>query len=146
MSYQIAYNTSLAPARAAAIVAFMEDFYRTSDNESLHEKYVESFTDDATVIIGSKQAKGASEILPFRHGLWTQVVSRKHTPTRIFFGGEDEIMLYGGVTYRLKADPETDVYVPWAGRVVFAPQEKDTGVKMKFYHVYLDPSAQSGRK
>ena len=64
MSYQIAYDNSLAPARAAAIVAFMEDFYRTSDTESLHEKYVESFTDDATLIMGSKQAKGASGAFP----------------------------------------------------------------------------------
>lgn len=46
-------------------------------------------------------------------------------------------MLYGGVTYRLKADPENDVYVPWAGRVVFTPQEKDLGIKMQFYQVYL---------
>lgn len=46
-------------------------------------------------------------------------------------------MLYGGVSYRLKADPEKDVYVPWAGRVVFAPQKEGEGVKMQFYQVYL---------
>lgn len=46
-------------------------------------------------------------------------------------------MLYGGVNYRLKADPEKDVYVPWAGRVVFAPQKEGEGVKMQFYQVYL---------
>ena len=46
-------------------------------------------------------------------------------------------MLYGGVTYRLKADPENDVYVPWAGRVVFAPQEKGLGVKIQYYQVFL---------
>jgi hypothetical protein len=65
------------------------------------------------------------------------VASRQHTPTRIFFGGENEIMLYGGVNYRLKADPERDVYVPWAGRVVFAPQKEGEPVKMQFYQVYL---------
>ncbi|KAJ5924232.1 hypothetical protein N7466_008419 [Penicillium verhagenii] len=146
MSYEIQYDASLAPPRAAAIVSFMQDFYRTSDTESLHEKYVESFTDDATLIMGPKEAKGTDAIRPLRHGLWTHVASRKHTPTRIFFGGENEIMLYGGVNYRLKADPETDVYIPWAGRVVFAPQKGDEGVKMQFYQVYLDPSAQSGKK
>ena len=46
-------------------------------------------------------------------------------------------MLYGGVNYRLKADPEKDVYVPWAGRVVFAPEQAGQGVKMQFYQVYL---------
>lgn len=65
------------------------------------------------------------------------MASRQHTPARIFFGGENEIMLYGGVNYRLKADPERDVYVPWAGRVVFAPQKEGEPVKMQFYQVYL---------
>lgn len=46
-------------------------------------------------------------------------------------------MLYGGVNYRLKTDPENDVYVPWAGRVVFAPQKEGEEVKMQFYQVYL---------
>ena len=78
-----------------------------------------------------------TEILPLRQGLWTHVASRKHTPARIFFSGENEIMLYGGVNYRLKADPEKDVYVPWAGRVVFAPQKEGEGVRMQFYQVYL---------
>ncbi|KAJ5994218.1 hypothetical protein N7451_009942 [Penicillium sp. IBT 35674x] len=146
MSYEIQYDTSLAPPRAAAIVSFMQDFYRTSDTESLHEKYVESFTSDATLIMGPKKAKGTDAIRTIRHGLWTHVASRKHTPTRIFFGGENEIMLYGGVNYRLKADPENDVYVPWAGRVVFAPQQESEDIKMHFYQVYLDPSAQSGKK
>ncbi|KAJ5758941.1 hypothetical protein N7520_006097 [Penicillium odoratum] len=146
MSYEIQYDTSLAPPRAAAIVNFMQDFYRTSDTESLHDKYVESFTSDATLIMGPKEGKGSDAIRTIRHGLWTHVASRKHTPTRIFFSGENEIMLYGGVNYRLKANPENDVYIPWAGRVVFAPQQESEVVKMQFYQVYLDPSAQSGKK
>jgi hypothetical protein len=63
MSYQIAYDTARAPPRGTALVAFMEDFYRTSDTESLHEKYVQSFTEDATLIMGPKEAKGASGML-----------------------------------------------------------------------------------
>lgn len=76
-------------------------------------------------------------ILALRHGLWTHVASRRHTPARIYFGGDDEIMLYGGVNYRLKANPDDEVYVPWAGRVVFAPREEGEDVKMQFYQVYL---------
>lgn len=60
MSYTIPYETVLAPSRGAAIVAFMEDFYRTSDTEALHDKYVDSFTDDATLIMGPREARGAS--------------------------------------------------------------------------------------
>lgn len=65
MSYKIAYDAARAPPRSAAIVAFMEDFYRTSDTESLHEKYVQSFTDDATLIMGPKKAKGSSGMFCF---------------------------------------------------------------------------------
>lgn len=46
-------------------------------------------------------------------------------------------MLYGGVVYRLKAEPEKDVHVPWAGRVVFAPQQENGDIKIQFYQVYL---------
>lgn len=46
-------------------------------------------------------------------------------------------MLYGGVNYRLKADPEKDVYVPWAAWVVFAPQREGEGVKMQVYQVFM---------
>lgn len=59
MSYKITYDATLSPPRAPALVAFMEDFYRTSDTESQHEKYVQNFTDDATLIMGPKQAKGS---------------------------------------------------------------------------------------
>lgn len=62
MSYQIEYDTSLAPPRGADIVAFMNDFYNTSDHEELHEKYVQSFTDNATLIMGPKEAKGTNGI------------------------------------------------------------------------------------
>lgn len=60
MSYQIAYDTARAPPRGAALVAFMEDFYRTSDTESQHEQYVQNFAKDATLIMGPKEAKGES--------------------------------------------------------------------------------------
>lgn len=63
MSYKITYDTNLAPPRAPALIAFMEDFYRTSDTESQHEKYVQSFTEDATLIMGPKQAQGADGML-----------------------------------------------------------------------------------
>jgi hypothetical protein len=77
MSYQIAYDTARAPPRGAALVAFMEDFYRTSDTESLHEKYVQSFTEDATLIMGPKEAKGASGMLPHPHFSITTYKSTK---------------------------------------------------------------------
>ncbi|KAJ5551588.1 hypothetical protein N7535_000467 [Penicillium sp. DV-2018c] len=148
MSYKIEYNSANAPPNAAEIVEFLNDFYRTSDTEPEHEKYVQNFIEDATLIMGSKKAYGESEIRTLRHGLWEHVAERKHSPARIFFGGEDELMLYGGVAYRLKADPKNEVHVPWAARVVFAPRKEGEGegLKMRFYQVYLDSAAQSGKK
>jgi hypothetical protein len=79
MSYQIAYDSATAPPRAAALVAFMEDFYRTSDTESQHEKYVQSFTEDATLIMGPKEAKGASGMLPALNDFPTCMSRRMYT-------------------------------------------------------------------
>ncbi|KAL4793600.1 hypothetical protein BDV19DRAFT_214509 [Aspergillus venezuelensis] len=143
MAYNISSASALSPPNGKEMISFMEKFYSISDDETQHEAYVDSFTDDATLIMGPKTAKGKDEILPLRHGLWTHVARRKHTPTKIFFGGEDELMLYGTVRYVLKKDVEsgTETEVEWAGRVVFGE-----GEKMRFYQVYLDPSAQSGKK
>ncbi|KAL4815204.1 hypothetical protein BDW67DRAFT_185992 [Aspergillus spinulosporus] len=134
MSYKISSSPFLSPAKASEMISFLESFYSISDTESQHEAYVASFTPDATLIMGPKTAKGADQIRTLRHGLWTHVASRKHTATKVFFGGEDELMLYGTVKYVLKSDPEGEVEVQWAGRVVFDFAE---GVRMRFYQVYL---------
>lgn len=37
---------------------YFEEFYRTSDTPDVHEKYVDLFTNDATLIVGSKKGVG----------------------------------------------------------------------------------------
>lgn len=71
MPYQITYDTARAPPRGAALVAFMQDFYRISDTESKHEEYVQSFTGNATLIMGPKEAKGASGKVHFNPPRWS---------------------------------------------------------------------------
>ncbi|KAL2002917.1 hypothetical protein VTN02DRAFT_5571 [Thermoascus thermophilus] len=148
MSYKIAYTiapTELPAAdKARAMVSFMEEFYATSDDPTAHDKYVASFTPDATLIMGPKVGKGSEEIRTLRHGLWTHVAQRKHTPEKIYFGGPNELMLHGKVAYVLKASGN-EVVVPWAARVEFAFDESGGNPKMKFYQVYLDTAAQSGK-
>jgi hypothetical protein len=39
---------------------FFERFYALSDDPNAHEAYTDSFTDNATLIMGSKSAKGRS--------------------------------------------------------------------------------------
>jgi len=41
-----------------AYMRYFEDFYATSDIPDAHEKYVEFFTPDATVVVASKRVKG----------------------------------------------------------------------------------------
>jgi hypothetical protein len=43
-----------------AVKKFYEDFYKTSDTPDAHEKYADFFTDDATLKVASKMAKGKS--------------------------------------------------------------------------------------
>ncbi|XHF97924.1 hypothetical protein AWENTII_001498 [Aspergillus wentii] len=135
MSYKITTDPALSPSNAQSMISFMESFYQTSDTEALHTKYVASFTDNATLIMGSKVANGSDEILNLRHAIWTHVASRRHFPERIYFGAANELMLYGTVRYVLKADASREIEVPWAGRVVFDGEGE--GLKMKFYQVYL---------
>ncbi|KAL2223105.1 hypothetical protein M432DRAFT_37305 [Thermoascus aurantiacus ATCC 26904] len=150
MSYKITYTNPSSSEQlpsaeqARAMVSFMEEFYATSDDPAAHEKYVASFTPDATLIMGSKVARGSEEILALRHGLWTHVASRKHTPIKIFFGDPNELMLHGKVAYVLKAGGK-EVEIDWAGRVEFAFDESGGNPKVKFYQVYLDTTAQSGK-
>jgi hypothetical protein len=40
------------------IKAFFEEFYKTSDTPDAHDKYADSFTGDATLIMASKKAVG----------------------------------------------------------------------------------------
>lgn len=47
----------------AAYKKFFEDFYATSDTPDVHEKYTENFTNDATLIMASRKAKGSDGML-----------------------------------------------------------------------------------
>lgn len=42
----------------AGIKQFFEEFYKTSDTPEAHEKYADSFTGDATLIMASKKGVG----------------------------------------------------------------------------------------
>ncbi|KAF2183212.1 hypothetical protein K469DRAFT_711185 [Zopfia rhizophila CBS 207.26] len=119
---------------------FFEGFYATSDTPDAHEKYVDFFTEDATIIMASTRRKGRDEILALRKALWEKVSSRVHRPLKIFPYGSntDEVMLHGTVKYSFKAGGEGSV--DWAA---YAHLTKvDGAVKLKFYQVYLDTAAQ----
>jgi hypothetical protein len=113
------------------IKAFFEEFYTTSDTPDAHDRYADSFTQDATLVVASKKGVGREgiliqhtlvnppstgsnillEILQIRKGMWAVVASRLHTPIKIFpFGsGSEEVMLYGTVAYTLKDGKKANV-------------------------------------
>ena len=74
MTYEITTNPSLTPSTPIRdqILTFLSNFYQTSDTESEHDKYVSSFTPDATLVMGSKRAVASDgtflSLLPgYRH-------------------------------------------------------------------------------
>jgi hypothetical protein len=55
------------------IKAYFEEFYKTSDTPDAHEKYADSFTSDATLVMASKKGVGRegnyiSLFIPLRNG------------------------------------------------------------------------------
>jgi len=126
------------------IKQYFEEFYKTSDTPDAHEKYADSFTEDATLVMASKKAVGRDEILQTRKGMWVAVAKRLHSPAQIFpFGSNsNEVMIYGTVAYTLK--DERKVNVEWAAR---ANLVKEGGAwKMEYYQVYLDTAAMQNAK
>lgn len=82
------------------------------------------------------------DILAFRKSIWTAVLSRKHVVNKIFFGEDNDMMLYGTVTYVMKHDSEgKDVKIDWAARAEF--EDAQEGLRMRYYQVYLVCSLSS---
>lgn len=74
------------------------------------------------------------EILATRKGMWSAIVSRRHSPLKIYpFGANaNEVMLYGTLAMSLKDGRSADV--DWAARAVLA--EEKEGWKLAFYQVF----------
>ncbi|KAK4541744.1 hypothetical protein LTR36_007453 [Oleoguttula mirabilis] len=126
------------------IRTYFERFYETSDTPDAHEKYAQSFTKDAKLIMASNEANGRDEILKLRKGMWEKVAKRSHKPLKIYsFGSSsDEVMLYGTVDYELKDGKKAAV--EWSARSHFT--QEDGELLMDFYQVYLDTAAMSRAK
>jgi hypothetical protein len=58
MSYTIDISPSPIPPLHPSIGSFLSDFYRVSDSPDAHDDYVNFFTQDASFVMASKQARG----------------------------------------------------------------------------------------
>ncbi|KAI1340539.1 hypothetical protein F5Y15DRAFT_42662 [Xylariaceae sp. FL0016] len=128
---------------------FIPRFYATSDDPSKNEEWVGYFTEDATLIMGDKTARGHDEIRSLRRGMWEKVASRKHKPERVFpaafgeslsssagngVGSEHEYMLCGSLDFVMKTGEKA--VATWSGRAVLK-DVKGHGLQYSFYQVYL---------
>lgn len=123
------------------VVVWLAEFYKTSDTRDALGAYVDSFTADATVFMGSKQAAGHDEITALRKGMWQTVQARKHAVHQIYqFGrGTAEYMLTGTVSYT--AHDGSASSKEWAAHAVFAVV--DGVYRLKLYQVYLDTAPKA---
>jgi hypothetical protein len=158
--YSPVFPSSTAPEDK--IRTFLSEFYRTSDDPTKNDDWVQYFTPDAVLVMGSNTARGTegmhspttatlaykqthmnvAEIRKLRGSMWEKVVARKHKPHKVFesgFEGADsgrgEYMLFGEVAYELKTGEKQSM--SWAAHAVFA--EVEGQLKFKFYRVYIQP-------
>ncbi|EPE02625.1 fungal specific transcription factor [Ophiostoma piceae UAMH 11346] len=134
------YISPALPAGTTAddpAVMFFSDFYRTSDNPDAHGVYVDQFTPDASVAMGSIKVEGQAAISAVRKGMWEKVAARHHAVHQIYpFGsGTNEYMLHGVVNYTAKDGSKSGK--EWAAHAVLVPGAEGK-LKLKLYHVYLD--------
>ena len=117
-------------------VTFFSDFYRTSDIQDAHDVYVDQFTPDATIAMGSMKVAGQAAISAVRKGMWEKVGARHHAVHQIYpFGpGTNEYMLHGVVNYTAKDGSKSGK--EWAAHAVLVPGA-DGKLKFKHYHVYI---------
>ncbi|KAF5529207.1 fungal specific transcription factor [Fusarium napiforme] len=80
---------------------FAIDFYRISDNPEENQRWVDSFTEDASVQIGADKARGSKDLVEFRSRMWKHIEERKHTVHKVFpgrFSDSNECMILGDVS------------------------------------------------
>uniref|UniRef100_L7JBP6 SnoaL-like domain-containing protein n=1 Tax=Pyricularia oryzae (strain P131) TaxID=1143193 RepID=L7JBP6_PYRO1 len=107
------------------IYAFLEEFYRITDDPEGHDLYTQQYTPDGTAIMATFKCKGTEEIRDFRQRMWDRVKARKHKIHRVFAAapGSPEIMLYGEVKQTLRSGG--DLVKEWAAHGVLEKSAED---------------------
>ncbi|RBA09521.1 hypothetical protein FPRO05_06658 [Fusarium proliferatum] len=80
---------------------FAIDFYRISDNPDENQRWVDSFTEGASVQIGADKARGSKDLVEFRSRMWKHIKERRHTVLKVFpgrFSDSNECMILGDVS------------------------------------------------
>ncbi|UQC78436.1 uncharacterized protein CLUP02_03913 [Colletotrichum lupini] len=115
----------------------IRDFYRTSDNKDLNERWIEFYTPGAKVKIGPAAAEKHENLRQLRADMWSSVAARKHWITSAVGSATEKgvhVMLKGGVR-RKGLDGAENVF-SWAGSADWVKQDGEW--RMEAYRVWLD--------
>ncbi|KDE07898.1 hypothetical protein MVLG_01808 [Microbotryum lychnidis-dioicae p1A1 Lamole] len=115
---------------------FIKAFYSVSDVPGATDKYMDFLTEDVDFIMGLKAIHGVPAVRKMRETMWSDVTTRRHTPTQVYTFDQEanDLMIHGKVSYGLKNGTSVED-VGWAARMVFAQGGE---LKMKSYQVWLD--------
>ncbi|GAA6057351.1 hypothetical protein JCM3770_005721 [Rhodotorula araucariae] len=124
------------PHLAADKLAFLEGFYRTSDQPEAIDAYLAFLDPQVDFVMGLNAVRGHAAVRKIRENMWGGVQTREHRPAAVFSAGpgDRELMLHGTVTYGLRNGTRVES-VGWAALVVFA---EGSDLKMERYQVWLD--------
>ncbi|GKT53228.1 fungal specific transcription factor [Colletotrichum tofieldiae] len=115
----------------------IRDFYRTSDNRDLNERWIDFYTPGARVKIGTQAAEKHENLRQLRAAMWSSVSARKHWITSAIGSATEKglhVMLKGGVR-RKGLDGSENVF-SWAGSAEWVRQDGEW--RMDAYRVWLD--------
>ncbi|OLN93904.1 hypothetical protein CCHL11_03369 [Colletotrichum chlorophyti] len=115
----------------------IRDFYRTSDNRDLNERWLQFFTPDAKVRVGPQAAETHENIRNLRAEMWSSVSARKHWITSAIGSrteGVVHVMMKGGVKRR--GLDGVDAAFSWAGSAEWVKHDGEW--RMGAYRVWLD--------
>lgn len=142
MSYNPTFSDSIATEDK--IRYFVADLFKTSDDASRNNEWVDYFVPDAVLVMGDMTAKGTAEIRAVRQKMWEKVRARKHRPEKVFGGSfgspqggdggkKEEYMFFGGLEYEMKTGEKQEV--SWASHAVLVHVEDS--LKFEYYRVYI---------
>lgn len=127
------YSKDLASNKQ--LQSFIQAFYKQSDTKppSQNDPYVNYFTPQATLIMGSKEVNGHDQVEQLRQNMWSGVSLRHHVVSNVAAVTETELLLNGYVEYTM-ADG-ANLSKSWGAHMML---DLSTEYKIKFYQVYID--------
>ncbi|SCZ99385.1 BZ3500_MvSof-1268-A1-R1_Chr7-2g09509 [Microbotryum saponariae] len=154
-------STQFPPTLSQEKKEFIKAFYSVSDTPGATDKYVDFLTEDVDFIMGLKAIQGVPAVRKMRETMWSDVTTRRHTPTQVYTFNQEsnDLMIHGKassiiwdqfwvlrhvltriyfvltcqVSYGLKNGTSVED-VGWAARMVFAQGGE---LKMKSYQAAL---------